>query len=285
MVLGMCAADDLAIEVVEDRLEPALGVGLGAGDRLERHGLERRGERRDGRPAPHLAEQPPDRDPRHHPAPRVEAVRDRLDGVRAHPPGVDPVSNASSGPGTPGPPGSTSRPAWARSMSAWPIPAAWASGWTNSIARNHSPSRTRRRGEPEDAPAVAVRPRPRSGPGPCAAGGRAGGAAARGRRASAAGSGAPGSPRCRPSRSGCRRRGRPRCPRPVAHVARGDAAARARAAVHGHASVVRVAVRAGRPPRREPLQLRLHERVQVAVQHGARCSTSRAPVRRSLTIW
>ena len=52
-----------------------------------------------------------------------------------------PVSSGSSGEGIAGPPGSASRPAWVRSISACPMPSACAAGSTNSIARNHRPSR------------------------------------------------------------------------------------------------------------------------------------------------
>ena len=109
MVLGMGAADHLPVEVVEDRLEPALAVGLvparvSNGDRLER------------RPAScGSADQR-----RTSPNRRQIGIRGTIPrrayrpfeiGCTAsvHMPQVwIPLSKASSGPGTPGPPGSTS---------------------------------------------------------------------------------------------------------------------------------------------------------------------------------
>ena len=72
-----------------------------------------------------------------------------------------PLSSGSSGPGTAGPPGSTSRAAWARSISACPTPDAWTPGRTKSMARNHSPSRRVARREPGHRPlAVHRHPEP-----------------------------------------------------------------------------------------------------------------------------
>ena len=71
------------------RGEPPRAVRLALVDRLERHRREPGGQHRHRRPSPDLAGEPPDRDARHHAAPGVDRVRDRLDRVRAHAPRVD----------------------------------------------------------------------------------------------------------------------------------------------------------------------------------------------------
>ena len=83
-------AHDLPVQRVHDLGQAPMPIPAVGGERLERHGLQRRGEWRDGGPAPRLPGQAPDRDARQHPASGVETVGDGLCRVRAHAPGGDP---------------------------------------------------------------------------------------------------------------------------------------------------------------------------------------------------
>ena len=164
-----------------------------------------------GGPAADLPEQPPDRDARDHAPPRVERVRDRLGGVRAHAPGVDPGverlvrsgdrrgrPGRRRGPPAPGPsaPGPRPGPGCRVGRTA-------SRGTTAPRARWHRRSRGPR-------PLPRLPPRTGRGPSPGCGRGAAGGAP--GRRPSAAGPAAAGSRRSPLATSRRRRRGRPSRP-------------------------------------------------------------------------
>ena len=89
VVGGVRGAGELPVQPVHHVRQPARPIAVLGGQPLERHGFQRGRQRWQGGPAPRLPEQPPDRDPRQHPAAGVHPVRDRLQGVRAHAPGGD----------------------------------------------------------------------------------------------------------------------------------------------------------------------------------------------------